>query len=228
MPKLQIDEEGFGFLLVDLLMAKIKTPEEKLYWQADIATALHNDNRSGDMRQSAVSISENRRQKLQAVFLRNLHYDGMEDREERIAKAHQATFQWIFETDRMNDKKWSNFKDWLESDSRLYWMTGKAGFGKSTLMKFISQRFPDSPGEEPRCWKHLKHWAGDDHLVIATFFFWNSGFPIQMTQSGLFRSLLNQILNLPSDTKLCLFVDSLDGFDGDHKALIRLFRDVTI
>jgi len=143
-------------------------------------------------------------------------------------KAHQATFQWIFETDRMNDKKWSNFKDWLESDSRLYWMTGKAGFGKSTLMKFISQRFPDSPGEEPRCWKHLKHWAGDDHLVIATFFFWNSGFPIQMTQSGLFRSLLNQILNLPSDTKLCLFVDSLDEFDGDHKALIRLFRDVTI
>ena len=91
-----------------------------------------------------------------------------------------------------------------------------------------------------------------------------------MTQSGLFRSLLSQILkelpqlipivstrlweslslfggmivrwpeqelpqifrlvmeNLPSDTKLCLFVDSLDEFDGDHKALIRLFRDVTI
>lgn len=266
--RLKADGEGFGTLLLGLLVQRQNNPTSPwIRLQVDIATELYNDKSSREIDQFAVSISEHRRQILQTKFLHHLRYDGIKDREERIAKAHQATFQWIFETDEMNNKKWSNFKDWLESDSQLYWMTGKAGSGKSTLMKFICKSDPDSPGEEPRCWKYLKRWAADSHLIIATFFFWTSGFAMQMTQRGLFQSLLSQILqqlpqlipvvsprlweslclldgmivrwveqdlqqmfrlvmqNLPSSTKLCMFVDGLDEFDGDHKTLIRLFRD---
>jgi ABC-type thiamine transport system ATPase subunit len=53
----------------------------------------------------------------------------MDNREERILEAHEKTFRWIF--------KDSPFKHWLESKtgSNLFWISGKAGSGKSTLMK---------------------------------------------------------------------------------------------
>ena len=63
----------------------------------------------------------------------------MEDRIERVAQAYENTFQWIWEDRTLSEEPWSNFVEWLESDSRLYWITGKAGSGKSTLMKFICQ-----------------------------------------------------------------------------------------
>ncbi len=99
------------------------------------------------------------------------------------------------------------------------------------------------------------------------FYFWNSGIDLQMTQMGLFRSLLHQILSqrrdiiplvapkrweclslldhaletterdlrdmlhaavaaLAVDSKVCLFIDGLDEFDGDHEHLVRLFHDL--
>lgn len=62
----------------------------------------------------------------------------MEDREEKIATAHSKTFQWVFEGSRNGSAQhWSCLKTWLESNEQLYWITGKAGSGKSTLMKFI-------------------------------------------------------------------------------------------
>lgn len=68
-----------------------------------------------------------------------------------------------------------------------YWISGKAGSGKSTLMKYLRQ--------DPRFMESLNVWAGDDGLVIADFYFWNSGAEIQKSQEGLLRSLLWQVLN---------------------------------
>jgi len=198
----------------------------------------------------------------------------MEDREERIAEAYGATFQWIFEDQSREQVKWSSFKEFLRSSAPLYWMTGKAGSGKSTLMKYICHRKYDaglnsSPGQPPsRCFRFLQDWAQDCTLVIATFFFWNSGMPLQMKQEGLFRTLLVQILgqipelissvvprrwealclldddpldwsnlelqdmlrriipNLGANTKLCLLVDGLDEFEGNHNELIVLFKEL--
>ena len=121
---------------------------------------------------------------------------------------------------------------------------------------------------QPRCISHLKKWAANSKLQIAKFFFWNSGALFQMTQAGLIRSLLHQILvwapelaphispkrwealclfnedfsddwsdhelehlmrsamnHLPDKMKLCLFIDGLDEFDGNHDVLIRLLKD---
>ncbi|TID01796.1 hypothetical protein CH35J_004569 [Colletotrichum higginsianum] len=54
-----------------------------------------------------------------------------------IKPAHKGTFEWIYSEPRLgaNGATWTNFHDWLQNDSGIYWISGKAGSGKSTLMK---------------------------------------------------------------------------------------------
>ena len=79
------------------------------------------------------------------------------------------------------------FGSWLEGDGdRLYWITGKAGSGKSTLMKFIVNN--------ELCGEYLKCRRGGHPLVLGRFSFWNSGSQDQMSQEGLLQSLLQDVL----------------------------------
>jgi hypothetical protein len=80
-----------------------------------------------------------------------------------------------------------SFLEWLRSGDGIYHISGKAGSGKSTLMKFLCQN--------PRLRSELKEWAGDKKLVFANFFFWASGDKLQRSLEGLYRSLLFEILN---------------------------------
>jgi hypothetical protein len=64
---------------------------------------------------------------------------------------------------------------------------GKAGSGKSTLMKFIWQ--------DRRTREILLTWAGMKKLALANFFFWNAGAKLQKSQVGLLRSLLFEVLS---------------------------------
>ncbi len=69
----------------------------------------------------------------------------MGERRAGIRPAHEKTYRWIFEPPQTpgnvpsNAPPWSNFVNWLEQDDRsqIYWVTGKPGSGKSTLMKYI-------------------------------------------------------------------------------------------
>jgi hypothetical protein len=162
-------------------------------------------------------ISENVRRISHRALLASLSYDLMKDREGRISEAHESTFQWLF-TDG-HKGKWTNFRDWLQSGDNLYWITGKPGSGKSTLMKYICS--PVKSTEEldrtPRCHEYLTRWSGKKKLIIATFYFWNSGIEMQTTEKGLLMSLLQSILEQCPDLAplacptqweaLCLFGD---------------------
>jgi hypothetical protein len=53
--------------------------------------------------------------------------------------------------------------------------------------------------ENPETMEHLQEWAGPAELRVASFYFWNSGHPEQRSQSGLFRSLLFEILRKRHD-----------------------------
>lgn len=75
-----------------------------------------------------------------------------------------------------------NFLAWLNSGRGIFHISGKAGSGKSTLMKF--------PARSSRVEDELDIWAGSDTLIFARFFFWNSGDKKQMSLEGLYRSLL--------------------------------------
>lgn len=77
---------------------------------------------------------------------------------------------------------------WLENNtSEPFIVTGKPGSGKSTFMKFIASH------EQTR--QALAGWAGDKKLLVARFYFWSSGSPLQRSQEGLLRCLLYQILS---------------------------------
>lgn len=72
----------------------------------------------------------------------HLGFSEIRSREERVADAYTRTFEWIFQGSDDCPGQWSNFVDWLQSGDRLYWITGKAGSGKSTLMKYILHDLP--------------------------------------------------------------------------------------
>ena len=176
-------------------------------------------------------------------FLQSLHFPEIELRQETITPAHEKTFEWIFDGREDPNVNWDSFTDWLLSDEQVYWILGKPGSGKSTLMNFVVQHertraFLDSTGHQ---------------TTLLTFFFWENGVELQKSQLGLLRSLAYQLLDstppkkrlqtwcdvirpkfasLPtawtsdrlfqllatllqtSDQRFCLFLDGLDEFKG--------------
>src|SRR2546421_5290227 len=224
--KLPTSAEGFGSSIVEYLSQRLSSSnhdERKDFLRQDLVAAIYGDHEtSGGINSSTFHIPEHRKMSLQNGFIEQLRYNGMQDREFRIAEAHEKTFRWIFEdSDNLELPVW-NLKDWLQSDDQLYWITGKAGSRKSTLMKFISQpvsstHYSDHPEEitpnQPRCAQYLRKWSRDKPLIIASFYFWAAGSQMQMSQSGMFLSLLYQILenvqrlylsSLPVDGKRCV------------------------
>jgi glycosyltransferase involved in cell wall biosynthesis len=119
-------------------------------------------------------------------LLQTLHFDNIWARHDRIVQAHSDTFTWIFKGVLPDRKEPIRYVEWLRERNGVFWIHGKPGSGKSTLMKFLLHH-PDTAA-------HLQAWANGRNLVIATFFFWNSGTKLQKSQEGLLRSLLFEIL----------------------------------
>jgi hypothetical protein len=129
---------------------------------------------------------EKRQARVRLSLLESLRFPMMNDRYEKLARAHEQTFLWIFKCPQSRQKPWDNFAEWLSIGAGTYWIQGKAASGKSTLMRFI--------WNNPQTLEYLRDWAEGERLVVATFFFWNSGIPDQRSQSGLLRSLLHEVL----------------------------------
>lgn len=134
-------------------------------------------------------------------IIQSLAFQGIHRREDTIPTAYMKTFDWIFTKPRVGangQEQWSDYTSWLRGPTaKIYWITGKLGAGKSTLMKFLVEH------NDVR--KHLEHWSSQRQLVIASFYFWNTGDELQKSQAGLLRTLLSQILaQIPSITaKVC-------------------------
>jgi NACHT domain len=125
--------------------------------------------------------------RINKAIMQRLRFPEMKDREGRIANAHKKTFEWMYQSSGQQHTSKTRFKDWLTTKGDgIYWITGKAGSGKSTLMKFLHQ--------DSRNMHFLERWSSGKKLITAAFFFWNSGSNIQMSMSGLLRSLLYQTL----------------------------------
>lgn len=178
---------------------------------------------------------------LKLRILENLRYASIEDRLERIPIAYSKTFDWIFLEDEPvadlglpkptsegedvenvsegeNDHPWDNFVHWLRSDEDLYWITGKPGSGKSTLVKYLYA--------DPRARQHLQTWRGESDLTVAGFFFWNSGTSMQMSERGLIQTLLFQAISDRPELIPTLFPDrwrysQLFGIDLSSMATCR-------
>ena len=190
-------------------------------------------------------------------ILESLYFKELRERRSNIKNSHANTYHWIFERDGLHEDV--KLMEWLDTGSGAYWIAGKAGSGKSTLMKLLCK--------DERTHEALKRWAGREHtLITASHFFWSGGNQLQKSQIGLLRSLMYQILqqypplieivcpelwlddrlSFPSKfrqdeeelstmfhrlsqqtaraVKICIFVDGLDEYRGDHREIISILQ----
>jgi hypothetical protein len=117
---------------------------------------------------------------LKEKLMKSLLFKTMDSRREGIETNQKNTCSWLLST-----KKWNNWAKSLEpssAHSRLLWIKGNPGSGKSTLMRFILNYTQDQ-------------WS--DRII--SHFFWASGEPLQRSTEGLYRTMLVQLLeDLPA------------------------------
>lgn len=142
-------------------------------------------------------------------ILASLLFPQIGQRQDAVPDAYTDTYTWIF------DPEVTTFRNWLEdppaaSPHNVFWINGKAGSGKSTLIKFI-EGHPMTQGA-------LEKWAGGDRLVLASFYFWNAGTQLQRSQEGLLQTLLFQILRSCPEVvpKVCPKRWQGDAFFHEH------------
>jgi hypothetical protein len=130
-------------------------------------------------------------------FLQSLYFNDMFARQQSITPQSHGTYDWILSGDSpykgRSDEKWvlqdaelrGRLLRWLQSDQPLFWINGKAGSGKSSLMSFIES--------DKRTKAALETWARTRKLYTFSFFFWRPGLSLQKSIAGLLRSILHQV-----------------------------------
>ncbi|RSL75652.1 hypothetical protein CEP51_010668 [Fusarium floridanum] len=152
--------------------------------------------------------TENQREHL----LGSLRFQEMNQRRNTTTDPENATFKRIFrayetttnvgettetqddtdeddideeDTDEI-DEVWQRFVDWLRSGEGLFWIQGKPGSGKSTLVRYII--------DDGATQTLLNQWHFGTRII--SHFFWKIGTPMQNNTKGLFCSLLYQLLQV--------------------------------
>lgn len=251
-------ESHAGDSLKAVLNSKVEIMEELRRQEASSSSSLRSHHSMlsrlcasiGPVDCVSAQIGDIENQKRRAI-IESLRYSDMRLRKDTIPLTYRNTFDWIF-------SEQYRFRSWLESESGMFWISGKVGSGKSTLMKSIS--------EHALTRNMLAYWAAPHEAHSLDFYFWYTGSELQKSQEGLLRSILHDIFkrypdllskvvphrwNAPDsfhrapDTwsrvemsqalrkiaalddlgcKICLFLDGLDEFSGDHRALIADLR----
>ncbi|KAF4920627.1 Ankyrin repeat domain-containing protein 50 [Colletotrichum viniferum] len=115
-------------------------------------------------------IDERRKQ-----LLESLTFEQIDARQMTIKRAHARTCKWVLRS--------SQYLDWLDHSKRnthhgFLWIKGKPGTGKSTLMKFISTNYRKKMQQS----------------TLITFFFNARGEQLEKSTTGMYRSLLVQLI----------------------------------
>ena len=135
-------------------------------------------------------------------IINSLFYPDIFSRQEMVDNQFDGienSYDWIFDEPQTHRRgsidsnssqslvpQWDDFAHWLKSGHGVYWINGKAGSGKSTLMNCICTH--------SRRLELLGEWCSSRRLLTPTFFFWNAGSNQQKTIDGLLRSLIYQML----------------------------------
>ena len=125
-----------------------------------------------------------RSQQQRKHFLDSLTFPETNLRMNEIAASHRDTFQWIF--DDGTKGPWGSFTTWLRGVEPVYWIHGKPGSGKSTLMKFLANA--------SRTRDCLTDWYPNERVLIVTYYFWLSGSHIQRSLKGFLCSIIRQTI----------------------------------
>ena len=155
------------------------------------------------------------------ALLHKLWFDEARHREMTILEAYPTTYQWAVEAESFG------LKTWLERDSGIFWVCGKAGSGKSTLMKFLCQ--------SPAVRDSIRRWSEGYPFVFASFFFWFPGTTLEKSLNGLLRAILHQVLSsrldlapiaFPSHNKSIVFSEHESGSDWTYSQLLEALENI--
>lgn len=150
---------------------------------------------------------------MENKVLRRLFFPSIFQREHDVVDPATNTFCWVFGIQQQQQQHEPNLrtgtssssnrdvsdestrrrvlseglKTFLSHEEGTMLLTGKAGCGKSTFMKYVAQH--------PTTTTRLQDWAGGDKLVIIKVFFWQSDDAFQSSMVGFWQSVLFQILS---------------------------------
>lgn len=116
-----------------------------------------------------------------AELCNSLDFAERSHRYESIKDAHPTTFDWIFEKSELG------LISWLRKGTGIYWIQGKPGSGKSTLMKFLH--------DHPQTSEILNQWRQGRNHTSAWFFFNERGSYIEKSFEGLLRSVVRELIS---------------------------------
>lgn len=113
----------------------------------------------------------------------SLAFEQMGDRQMGIKRAHKKTCRWF-----LTQQEYINWQDEtkMKENNGVLWIKGKAGTGKSTLMKYLLDG--------------AKKGLGGSKVV--SFFFHARGGELEKSTSGMYRHLIFQILGKMTDNDL--------------------------
>lgn len=113
--------------------------------------------------------------------MKSLYSPEAQTRFEDIEPAYYKTYNWLFDHQ-------VGFEDWLEgkNPSNIYWIQGKPGSGKSTVMKFAINH--------PLTRTLLSKYT-NNFWVVAGFFFHDRGTTMQKSAEGFLREVLYQMIH---------------------------------
>ncbi|KAK3504298.1 hypothetical protein B0T13DRAFT_492428 [Neurospora crassa] len=157
------------------LERNMKRAEDTL--QTSILQKLLSDSRSAAEDKTAAKTKLKRDEIMQS-----LAFPDLNSRRDHVSESHEKTLGWIFSSEKHG--KWDSFVEWLGSSERIYWIEGKPGSGKSTLMKLLVR--------DERTRQRLRSWSG--HPIILSHFLWISGTKDQRSLHKLLCSLVYQLL----------------------------------
>ncbi|PTB65093.1 hypothetical protein BBK36DRAFT_1121703 [Trichoderma citrinoviride] len=127
---------------------------------------------------------------VSSAIAAGVEFDTIQLRENAIPKSFETTYSWIFQDEPPVDQdipRWHSFPKWLQDDSHeVYWITGKPGSGKSTIMKLILQH------ESLR--DALSQSLGSLRPLLVKYYAWHPGSTLQKSLEGLKRTAIHQAL----------------------------------
>ncbi|CZR45737.1 uncharacterized protein FPRO_15087 [Fusarium proliferatum ET1] len=109
---------------------------------------------------------------VQQACLKSLSFANAQERLDAIDDPHCGTFEWLWLEE-------TGLEQWLHQGGGIFWITGKAGCGKSTLMKTLYSQFQ---GNLPF------------RTVAVPFFFNSRGSYLQKSIKGLLRTAISEII----------------------------------
>lgn len=184
-----------------------------------------------------------------ASVLRRLYFDDMYDREDNITDATDGTFDWLltnedvtsntstpiqtsdadesktirqfWEEDERGKRQENSAKvsDFFENGGGVFFLRGKPGSGKSTLMKYLTGGRGKQKVDE-----RLRKWAGQKRLIRVSMMFLLHGAPLQRSLEGFYRTLFFELICQCPDFVDILFPKRSTGGFGDdfHGSSFRL------